>query len=71
MRQGILRDCIGIETAGMGQVAIEDVETHKVELVIYELKRTFKALHRYKGKEVYWECDEVGMLAKVEPVKDS
>ena len=66
-----MRDFIGIQTAGMGQLAIEDSETHKVELVIYELKRTFKALHRYTGKEVYWECDEFGMLARLELINPS
>ena len=70
MTTGILRDCIAIKTARIGQLAIEDIETHKVELVLYEFKPTFKAVHRYKGKEVCWECDEFGMLTKLEPVKD-
>lgn len=71
MRKGILRECIGICTAGMGQLAIEDCETHKIELVVYEFTPTTKALCHYKDKEVYWDLDEFGMLAKLEPVKDS
>lgn len=71
MRYGILRECVHSVTAGMGQLAIEDIETGKVELVMYELGSTFKALHRYKGKEVYWDLDEFGMLTKLQPVKDS
>lgn len=70
MRKGILRDFIGIHTAGMGQLAIEDTETHRIELVIYEFKPTLKALHHYKGKQVYWDLDEFGLLARLEPVKD-
>ena len=69
VKRGILRDCIGIATAGMGRVAIEDVETHKVEQVDYEFKRVFKALERYKGKHVYWALDEFGLLARLELVK--
>lgn len=70
MRKGILRECIGICTAGMGQLAIKDSETHKIELVLYEPKPTLKALHHYKGKEIYWDLDDVSMLARLEPVKD-
>ena len=81
MRKGILRDFIGIHTAGMGQLATEDTETHKVELVICELEPTIRALRThfgrmatrdgYKDKVIYWECDEFGMLANFKPVKDS
>lgn len=68
MRKGILRDFVWSWVSGLGHVAIEDCETHKLEMVLYEDRPT---IEKYKGRVIYWECDEFGMLAKVEPVKDS
>ena len=66
MAKGIVRDFVWLCTGNLGTVCIEDIETHKVDMVPYERKA---AVERHKGKIVYWECNEGGMLSRLEPVK--
>jgi len=68
-RKGILHDFVETFTAGMGAVAIEDSQTHKIAIILYELKPCFKRLSRYKGKEIHWEIDQFGMLTKLQSMR--
>ena len=65
MRKGILRDFVWVHSVRLGQAAIEDCETHQVELVDYGISPN---LSNYKGKVVYWECDSEGMLLNLLPL---
>jgi len=68
MRQGIVRDFVWSCVSNLGTVAIEDIETHSLEKLLYERKLN---PGKHKGKLVYWESDQSGMLTRLEPVKDS
>jgi len=68
MRKGIVRDFVWLHASNLGTVALEDMETHSIIKLPYEKKLN---PGKYKGKIVYWESDQSGMLARVESVKDS
>jgi hypothetical protein len=52
----------------VGTVAIEDIESHSLVKLPYARKLD---PGKHKGKVVYWESDQFGMLTRLEPVKDS
>jgi hypothetical protein len=68
MRKGIVRDFVWSCASNLGTVAIEDIESHSLVKLTYERKLN---PGKYKGKVVYWESDQFGMLTRLEPVKDS
>lgn len=68
MRRGIVRDSVWSHVAKSGDVAIEDTDTGRLEIVPCD---THLAVDKYNGKEVYWEVDQAGTLTRVELVKDS
>lgn len=70
MRKGILRDFVILRVEGLGELAIEDSRSHKLDIVTCRPGRVLKALTRHKGKEIYWDLDKFGVLASFEPVED-
>jgi hypothetical protein len=68
MRKGRVCDFVWSCASNLGTVAIEDIETHSIEKLSYDRKSNPA---KHKGKVVYWESDQFGMLTKLEPVKDS
>ena len=44
------------------------METQSLDKLSYERKLS---PGKHKGKVVYWESDQFGMLTRLEPVKDS
>lgn len=68
MGKGIILGFVWSCVSNLGTVAIEDIETHSLVKLTYERKLN---PGKHKGKVVYWECDEFGMLANIKPAKDS
>lgn len=88
IRKGTLLQFSGSWGSGMGLLHIQDSDTLAVESVPCENAPTVRALEAcfgnvitpghtasgdgYKGREVYWSCDEMGlMLAAFTPVEDA
>lgn len=86
IRKGKIVNFIGSWGSGMGQLVMEDFETGEVEFVPCENGPTVRALEDafggvitpehtangdgYKGKEVFWQWDEMGlMMAGFMPVE--
>ena len=66
MRQGIARDFVLIQAHGAGYVAIEDSRTHLVEMLVFE--SGLVDVEGCKGKPVYFQCNESGVLTDLMPV---
>jgi len=65
-RKGIILGLVWSCVSNLGTVAIEDIETHSLDKLLYERKLN---PGKYKGKLVYWESDQFGMLTRLEPVE--
>ena len=66
MRQGIVRDSVLIQAHGAGYAAIEDAQTHHVETLVFESGSV--DVEGCKGKPVYFQCNESGVLTDLMPV---
>jgi len=66
MRQGIVWDFVIVQVPGAGYVIIEDIKTHHVETLVFESDSI--DIEGCKGKPVYFQCNESGVLTDLIPV---
>jgi hypothetical protein len=66
LRKGIIRGWVASQVAQMGELAIEDIDTHEIERVFCEYPIAMRILRAdlrgCQNKVIIWRCNGSGML---------